>query len=670
VRGTTTSDGPQVAATGRAGVVDAVRLFIVPLALSASVVAGDDAIADVQLLVVAAILQLYATTVWVAGRRRVRLARRWLSVLDVGLVLTFMTAADVSASAAGRLPLLIVLCTWAFLIGPRDLVIRGALFTSAVVVLHVAVVDHWRWELEDARFVLYGVLASIVFAVIAARVQQREVHIDALERRTHELLAEGRDLERRERQRIAQLLHDDALQRLLAARQDLDQGAGGDDAESLRRAMDGLAEATRSLRSLTHVVHDDALTAAGLEAAVRRVAEDAALRSRLDARVVVTAGISQEAAPILIGIVRELVSNVERHARASTLHVELLQRPDGPVVEVRDDGCGMTSSDLAEAERAGHLGHASLRRRVEDLRGVLEVDATPGHGSRVRVSLPDREIEAQRAIEVALRNEREWNAALVAGFPDPFIVTTVDRRLVDVSDRFVAVTGWSRAELLAAPAGELAYVPPERRDAVHAEHAEGRTYELEDQLLCRDGRRLDVITSVRHVRDPRGGRPLRLVTFKDISARKETERGLRAEQALSSALRQILREPYLRTLDGVVIDVNDAFCELLGHPREVLVGMRRPYPFLATDGLDDAFAHAARLEADGTSQAELVFVHADGTRWLVHIVGVAVRDRDGVAIGWVQTARAIRPLSAIDAVRDQQGLPRPRGGRAPRAGAA
>lgn len=88
---------------------------------------------------------------------------------------------------------------------------------------------------------------------------------------------------------------------------------------------------------------------------------------------------------------RELCTNVERHARARAVQLRLQQR--GRIVEliVADDGCGGV-----DTARAG-TGLQSLRERLQALGGSVHIDSPKGKGTRVslRVPLPVNAVAAQ-----------------------------------------------------------------------------------------------------------------------------------------------------------------------------------------------------------------------------------------------------------------------------------
>ncbi len=84
-------------------------------------------------------------------------------------------------------------------------------------------------------------------------------------------------------------------------------------------------------------------------------------------------------------VVQEALSNVVKHAGASTcvVKVDRANEPSGVRVTVRDDGCGFDTA----AMHAG-LGLVGMRERVTALNGSLTIDAEPGRGTVVRMTLP------------------------------------------------------------------------------------------------------------------------------------------------------------------------------------------------------------------------------------------------------------------------------------------
>jgi len=83
-------------------------------------------------------------------------------------------------------------------------------------------------------------------------------------------------------------------------------------------------------------------------------------------------------------IVQESLTNVVRHADATTARVLVSYRPDALVVEVTDDGRG---NGNGTAPRGGH-GLVGMRERAAAIGGTLAAETAPGGGFRVRAQLP------------------------------------------------------------------------------------------------------------------------------------------------------------------------------------------------------------------------------------------------------------------------------------------
>ena len=85
-------------------------------------------------------------------------------------------------------------------------------------------------------------------------------------------------------------------------------------------------------------------------------------------------------------IVQEALTNVVKHADAARASIVVTRKADGVLVMIEDDGRGFDPRRLG---RRG-LGLLGMRERVELLDGSLQVEAEPGQGTTLIVSLPMR----------------------------------------------------------------------------------------------------------------------------------------------------------------------------------------------------------------------------------------------------------------------------------------
>ena len=192
----------------------------------------------------------------------------------------------------------------------------------------------------------------------------------------------------RERERLARAVHDGVLQTLgLIHRRGEQLGGGAGELAVLA------ADQERSLRRL--IARADAAPLREGPGAER----EADLRAMLIARDADDVTVSAPAAPVVLdahgareldAAVAEALDNVARHAGPGAQAWVLLEdTAQEVVVTVRDDGVGCELADLLAAAERGRLGVAqSIRGRVADLGGHVEISARPGVGCRVTMTLP------------------------------------------------------------------------------------------------------------------------------------------------------------------------------------------------------------------------------------------------------------------------------------------
>ena len=230
-----------------------------------------------------------------------------------------------------------------------------------------------------------GAGAVVLSALLGAR--DRRIRAAADERRR--LLAQVLSAEERERRRLAEVRHDDAIQHLLLARQELRDHHRLHDEDSYRRADDALAATVEQLRGEIFELHPYVLDHAGLRAALTAHAETAARRAGAHAEVEVedvalTAG--QER--LVLSLARELLANAARHSQARTIHLRLTSSPKAVELVVRDDGIGLSPGRRAAAVGRGHIGLATSAERAAAGGGTLDIASAPGEGTTVTVRLP------------------------------------------------------------------------------------------------------------------------------------------------------------------------------------------------------------------------------------------------------------------------------------------
>jgi two-component system NarL family sensor kinase len=295
------------------------------------------------------------------------------------------------AFSHARLAFFLVPVTVAFRFRPAITVAATVVTTAAYVLQAVAhpatdQLEAARFIATQAGFIAWVGVACVLLSLLLAR---RTELVTRLADSRSRLLADALSAEQRERKALAEALHDHALQNLLSARHELEEAAETGPHPALDRADTALVETVGQLREAVFELHPYVLEEAGLEAAVRSVAQEAASRAGLELRLDLHSTQRHPREQLLFSAARELVSNVVRHAHAHRLTVRLRAAEGALVLAVEDDGRGFSEERLAESLADGHVGLASQRVRIEAAGGRMEVDSGPDEGTRVEIRLPD-----------------------------------------------------------------------------------------------------------------------------------------------------------------------------------------------------------------------------------------------------------------------------------------
>lgn len=363
-------DEPGPASTARG--IAILRLAFVGVALVQILAAG--AHADARLF--AAVLALFAGYAVLAFTRARQVSPPLALLTDLALL-----AALVYASGGGRSPL-----RFAFALLPLAAALRLAprtalAFSAAVAGTYLAV--------ALARGGAAGSTAAEVLGLawIGAAAAMLSQLIRLRELRLRTLAVQSFDAEARERRRLAQALHDDAIQNVLLARQEVADAARGVP-EAAARARDALDAVHRQLRDEAFKMHPVGLERAGLAAVLRSFAEDAGRRGRFRARVEVDPAAAGVHDDLLMSTARELLANAARHAMAGSVEVRVRVEGGRVRLTVSDDGGGFAAERLEQARAAGHIGLASLAERIRAVGGDMAIDSGLGRGTVVDAHLP------------------------------------------------------------------------------------------------------------------------------------------------------------------------------------------------------------------------------------------------------------------------------------------
>jgi signal transduction histidine kinase len=228
--------------------------------------------------------------------------------------------------------------------------------------------------------------SSMAVVAYGIAVQQRLRHeAEAERRRALALLVEGEQAQRRQ---LATALHDDTIQVLAAALIQLERLRGKPAKPgAVERTATTVREALERTRRMTFALFPPLLADRGLDAALPPLLEELACGAGWTTHCDVAVGrLAPHIEEIVYRVVREALVNARKHASASSVSIALERRDDIIEGSIVDDGVGFAGHERRDAHL--HMGLRSMRERVEIAGGALRVEAAPGTGTAVMVSLP------------------------------------------------------------------------------------------------------------------------------------------------------------------------------------------------------------------------------------------------------------------------------------------
>jgi signal transduction histidine kinase len=261
----------------------------------------------------------------------------------------------------------------------------------------------WSWNTFGEIFnnMLVSLVVSLLFGIWIGKVvnqsQQRAELITELES-TRDELAEAHHTAgvMAERERMAREIHDTLAQGMTsiemlaqAAQVELQRDGAGPAATKLVVIEDTARENLAEARALVAAFTPVALSGATLTEVLRRQAERFSAETGVDVRLALdlpdeeVAALPQGQQVVLLRVAQESLANVRKHAGATQVRITLGMSAVGVGIEIRDDGLGFEP----EAPATG-FGLAAMRGRVEESGGSVQIDSTPGQGTRVQVLIP------------------------------------------------------------------------------------------------------------------------------------------------------------------------------------------------------------------------------------------------------------------------------------------
>jgi signal transduction histidine kinase len=247
----------------------------------------------------------------------------------------------------------------------------------------------FRWVQIDAKFESATADQPLRLVGVIADVTERK----KLEHEATKLSERLIDLQERERQRIAQELHDSTAQHLVAVDLNLSclrprEGLNYEEIKRWDQTEASLQEAIKEIRTFSYLMHPPALQTAGLCATIDEYVAGFGSRSKLDVRVRLNPDIDRLAFELqrsLLRIAQEALANVHHHANASTVGLAIRMVAGCVHLIVRDNGQGHKGNNRLTFGCG--RGVTGMQARAQQHGGTLRLRTGSG-GTSVHVAVP------------------------------------------------------------------------------------------------------------------------------------------------------------------------------------------------------------------------------------------------------------------------------------------
>jgi two-component system sensor histidine kinase UhpB len=226
--------------------------------------------------------------------------------------------------------------------------------------------------------------------VVVALAQTFNDMLDRLESERRESARRALLVQEAERRRIARELHDEVGQTLTGVILQI-EGLAASIPDELRDQLDELRETARhgteEVRRIARRLRPDALQELGLRSALAALAGAFERQARIPVlrRLEQAVTVSPEEELVIYRVAQEALTNVARHAGATTVDLRLRDTQEGIVLTVRDDGRGMP-----EGASASSHGIRGMRERAMLVGATLHIESRPDGRTVIELSIPRR----------------------------------------------------------------------------------------------------------------------------------------------------------------------------------------------------------------------------------------------------------------------------------------
>ena len=272
--------------------------------------------------------------------------------------------------------------------------IGTGIFIDDVVNNLAAARTETRARIRQTSWWIFGItvlaLTSVFMSGLFINIRERRLADAKLKQLTQRIF----DTQEEERIRVSRELHDGISQILVSVRFALELSTrsltnkSSKAAQSITKGQEGLNLAISEVRRISRDLRPSILDDLGLGPALQSLIEEFGIRTNIATQfetVVFRNRLNEDGKTTLYRVAQEALTNIERHAEATKVSINVFGHRKGATMRITDNGKGMDIPTM----RAGGLGLRNMQERIEHLGGQLSITSGP-KGTTIEATVPLR----------------------------------------------------------------------------------------------------------------------------------------------------------------------------------------------------------------------------------------------------------------------------------------
>jgi signal transduction histidine kinase len=250
-----------------------------------------------------------------------------------------------------------------------------------------------RKPMEDLSF-LETIMAIIATRTIAEIERERILRkLEMSRKELRNLFINVHAIREEERTSIAREIHDELGQLLTAIKIDISsyKELFHDNKPLIEKTNNILEHINMSIQTVKKITSDlrpGVLDRLGILPAIQWYAKEFQKRTKIKCVLTFSSEdimLDNDLSTAIFRVFQESLTNVARHANASSVKADLTKDDDRLKLEIIDDGKGITESEISSADSYGLIG---IRERVRFLKGKIKIKGEKGKGTTITITIP------------------------------------------------------------------------------------------------------------------------------------------------------------------------------------------------------------------------------------------------------------------------------------------